>query len=317
MSCLFLTEQDVSELIDMPRSIEIVEEAFRQMAAGRVHNVPRTRAQGPGIILHSMSASAEYLGLIGWKNYTTTRRGMLFHVAAYDIESGEMQILIEANLLGQLRTGAATGVATRHMSRESSSTVGLLGTGLQARTQLMAVCSVRKIERVEVFGRDEDRRRQFAEEMCKECQTEVVPVSSSQEAVSGKDIVIAATSSKTPVFDGTDLAEGTHVNAIGGNFLQKTEVDGETIRRSGTIVCDSIEQCRIEAGEFVASLNEGFVSWDSMSDLSDVVAGRNPGRKSDDEITFFKSVGLAMEDIAMVGELLKQAREQGRGSRAL
>ena len=107
----------------MPRSIEIVEEAFRQMAAGRVHNVPMTRAMGPGIILHSMSASAEYLGLIGWKNYTTTRRGMLFHVAAYDIESGEMQILIEANLLGQLRTGAATGVATRHMSRESSSTV--------------------------------------------------------------------------------------------------------------------------------------------------------------------------------------------------
>ena len=180
MSCLFLTEQDVADLIDMPRSIEIIEEAFRQMAAGRVNNVPRTRAKGPGIILHSMSAAADYLGLIGWKNYTTTRKGMLFHVAAYDVASGEMQILIEANLLGQLRTGAATGVATRHMSRKSSSTVGLLGTGLQARTQVTAVCSVRKIDRVEVFGRDEERRRRFAEEMCKECQTDVVPVSSSQ-----------------------------------------------------------------------------------------------------------------------------------------
>ena len=317
MSCLFLTEQDVADLIDMPRSIEIIEEAFRQMAAGRVNNVPRTRAKGPGIILHSMSAAADYLGLIGWKNYTTTRKGMLFHVAAYDVASGEMQILIEANLLGQLRTGAATGVATRHMSRKSSSTVGLLGTGLQARTQVTAVCSVRKIDRVEVFGRDEERRRRFAEEMCKECQTDVVPVSSSQQAVSGKDIVIVATSSKTPVFDGTDLAEGTHVNAIGGNFLQKTEVDSETIRRSGTIVCDSIEQCRIEAGEFVAALNEGFVSWDSMSELSDVAARKISGRKSDDEITFFKSVGLAMEDVAMAGELLKQARKQSRGSRTL
>lgn len=317
MSCLFLTEQDVADLIDMPRSIEIIEEAFRQMAAGRVNNVPRTRAKGPGIILHSMSAAADYLGLIGWKNYTTTRKGMLFHVAAYDVASGEMQILIEANLLGQLRTGAATGVATRYMSRKSSSTVGLLGTGLQARTQVTAVCSVRKIDRVEVFGRDEERRRRFAEEMCKECQTDVVPVSSSQQAVSGKDIVIVATSSKTPVFDGTDLAKGTHVNAIGGNFLQKTEVDSETIHRSGTIVCDSIEQCRIEAGEFVAALNEGLVSWESMSDLSDVVAGKISGRKSDDEITFFKSVGLAMEDVAMAGELLKQARKQSRGSRTL
>jgi len=313
MPCLFLTEQDVADLIDMPRSIEVVEEAFRQMAAGEVHNIPRARAKAPGVLLHSMSASATYLGLIGWKNYTTTRHGMLFHVAGYDMESGEMLVLIQANLLGQLRTGAATGVATKHMSRESSSTVGLLGTGFQAQTQLLAVCAVRKIERVEVYGRDEDRRRKFADEMTAECGTEVVPVASPAEAVAAKDIVVTATTSKTPVFDGVDLAEGTHVNAIGGNFLQKTEVDAETLRRSGTIVCDSLEQCRIEAGEFVAPLETGIVSWDSMVELADVVAGTTPGRMSDDEITFFKSVGLAMEDVAMAAELLTRAREQGRG----
>ena len=313
MPCLFLTEQDVADLIDMPRSIEVVEEAFRQMAIGEVHNIPRARAKAPGVLLHSMSASATYLGLIGWKNYTTTRHRMLFHVAGYDIETGEMQILIEANLLGQLRTGAATGVATKHMSRKSSSTVGLLGTGFQARTQLLAVCAVRKIERVEVYGRDEDRRRKFAEEMTADCGTEVVPVASPAEAVSDKDIVVTATTSKTPVFDGVDLAEGTHVNAIGGNFLQKTEVDAETLRRSGTIVCDSLEQCRIEAGEFIAPLKEEIVTWDSMGELADVVSGTAPGRKSDDEITFFKSAGLAMEDIAMAAELLTRAREQGRG----
>lgn len=313
MPCLFLTEQDVADLIDMPRSIEVVEEGFRQMAAGEVHNVPRARAKAPGVLLHSMSASATYLGLLGWKNYTTTRHGMLFHVAAYDMESGEILVLIEANLLGQLRTGAATGVATKHMSRESSSTVGLLGTGLQARTQLLAVCAVRKIERVEVYGRDEGRRRRFAADMTADCGTDVVPVASPAEAVSDKDIVVTATTSKTPVFDGVDLAEGTHVNAIGGNFLQKTEVNAETLRRSRTIVCDSVEQCRIEAGEFVAPLEEGIVTWDSMLELADVVAGTTPGRKSDDEITFFKSVGLAMEDVAMAAELLTRAREQGRG----
>lgn len=313
MPCLFLTEQDVADLTDIRRSIAVVEDIFRQAAAGQVHNVPRARAKAPGILLHSMSASATSLGLIGWKNYTTTRHGMLFHVAGYDIETGEMQVLIEANLLGQLRTGAATGVATRHLSREESSRVGLIGTGLQARTQLTAVCAVRSIDRIEVFGRDEERRHRFAEELSNECQTEVVPVSTPREAVAGKDIVITATSSKTPVFDGTDLAEGTHVNAIGGNFLQKTEVDIETLRRADLIVCDSIEQCRIEAGEFVAALQERVVSWDTMVDLQDVVSGKTPGRQSARSLTFFKSVGLAMEDVAMAADLLARAREQNRG----
>lgn len=313
MSCLFLTEQHVAELIDMPRSIEVVEEAFRQFAAGQVQNVPRSRAAASGILLHSMSASAQYLGLVGWKNYTTTQAGMLFHVAAYRIETGELHVFIEANLLGQLRTGAATGVAAKWMSRPESSTVGLFGTGLQARTQLEAVCAVRSISRIEVYSRDVDRRRRFADEMSERCGTDVVPVDSPREAASGKDIVITATTSKTPVFDGADLAEGTLVCAVGGNFLQKTEVDSETLRRSGTIVCDSIAQCRIEAGEFVQPLEDGTIDWDLMIELKDVVAGSAAGRRSADEITFFKSVGLALEDVAMAGELLSRARETGRG----
>lgn len=313
MSCLFLTEQDVAELVDMPRSIEVVEDAFLQLAAGRIQNVPRSRAAAPGILLHSMSASAEYLGLVGWKNYTTTRAGMLFHVAAYSIETGEMKIFIEANLLGQLRTGAATGVATKFMARPESSTVGLIGTGLQARTQLEAVCAVRSISRVEVFGRDSNRRQQFASQMSDRCRADVVAVNSPRDAVSGKDIVITATTSKTPVFDGGDIAEGTHINAVGGNFLQKTEVDVETLRRSGRIVCDSLEQCRIEAGEFAQPLEDGIADWGSMIELKDVVAESAQGRRSADEITFFKSVGLALEDVAMAGELLKRAHESGRG----
>lgn len=313
MACLFLTEHDVADLIDMPQAITVVEEAFLHLAGTQAQNVPRSRAAAPGIVLHSMSASATYLGLVGWKNYTTTRAGMLFHVAAYSIETGEMKILIEANLLGQLRTGAATGVATKLMARPESSTVALLGTGLQARTQLEAVCLVRNIERVEVYGRDADRRRQFCSEMSERCGTEVVPVDSAREAVSGKDIVVTATTSKEPVFDGADLAEGTHVNAIGGNFLHKTEVDAETLRRCGTIVCDSIEQCRIEAGEFAQPSKDGVADWDSMIELNEIVAGHSIGRQSADEITFFKSVGLAVQDVAMAGELLRLASEKSLG----
>jgi len=313
MPCLFLTEQDVVRLIDMPQSIAVVEDAFRQMAQGQVLNMPRSRTQAPGILLHSMTAAVTAAGLVGWKNYTTMRDRMRFHVAGYSLQTGEMEILIEANWLGQLRTGAATGVATKYMSRPESSTVGLLGTGLQARTQLQAVCLVRSIDRIEVFGRDVDRRRRFAEDMSVQCGVDIVPVESPRQAVSGKDIVVTATTSKSPVFAGADLAEGTQINAIGGNFLQKSEVDVETVRRSGTIVCDSVAQCRIEAGEFVQPLEEKVLSLDDLVELKDVVAGSVPGRTSGTECTFFKSVGLAMEDVAMAGRLLTLARDQGVG----
>ena len=313
MSAILLSETDVRELIDMPSSIEVIEQAFRHLATGEARNVPRARVKGAGCLLHSMSASADWLELVGWKSYTTTRSSMKFHVAVYDSRSGAMQALIEADWLGQLRTGAASGVATRHMARQDASTVGLLGTGTQAATQLMAVCAVRDIKRVDVFGRDENRRRRFCDELSQRCETEVLPVGSSAAAVESKDIVVTATTAREPVFVGGDLADGVHINAIGSNFLQKAEIDAETVRRADRIVCDSIEQCRIEAGEFSAALEQGVTSWDIMHELSDVVAGRVSGRESETETTLFKSVGIALEDVAMAGELLSRAHDQGRG----
>lgn len=313
MSAIILTETDVRELIDMTSSIEVVEEAFRHLAAGEARNVPRARVKGPGCLLHTMSASADWLNLVGWKSYTTTRSSMIFHVAVYDSQSGAMQALIEADWLGQLRTGAASGVATKHMARQDASTVGLLGTGTQAATQLMAVCAVREIKRVDVFGRNEDRRRRFCASLSEHCETEVVPVASPAEAVAGKDIIVTATTAQEPVFAGSDLADGAHINAIGSNFLQKAEIDVETVRRADRIVCDSIEQCQIEAGDFSVALEQGVTRWDAMSELSEVVAGRVTVRSSERETTLFKSVGIALEDVAMAGELLKRALEQGRG----
>lgn len=313
MPPILLTEQDVRELIDMPTSIEVVDRAFQQLAAGNAINIPRARVKGSGCLLHTMSASADYLELVGWKAYTTTRSQMTFHVAAYHSETGDLLALIEADWLGQLRTGAASGVATRHMARADASTVGLLGTGTQARTQLMAVCHVRKIARAEVFGRDGDRRQQFCAELSDLCETDVVPVDTPQQAVSDKAIVITATTAREPVFDGGDLADGTHINAIGSNFLQKTEIDVETVRRTGRIVCDSIEQCRLEAGDFCQSLEQGVTDWSAIDELGDVVSQRKTGRGSDKEITLFKSVGLAIEDVAMAGELIHRAKAAGRG----
>ncbi|GAB4149297.1 MAG: ornithine cyclodeaminase family protein [Planctomycetaceae bacterium] len=313
MPVLFLKESDVRDLMDMEMSIEVVEKAFQAFSEKGCVNVPRVRATAPGLVLHTMSATAEYLGLAGWKAYTTTKSGARFHVAAYDLSSGEPIALIEADYLGQLRTGAASGVATEYMARPDSKVVGIFGTGLQARTQLKAVCTVRKIERVEVYSRSEENRVRFAEEMTEYCDTEVIPVRSPDEAAWEKDIVITATTSKTPLFDGRVLDVGTHLNVIGSNFMRKAEIDVTTVQRADHIVCDSIEQCKMEAGDFREAISLGACEWESMHNLADVVAGQKTGRATDDDITLFKSVGLAIEDVAMAGKLIELAREANVG----
>jgi ornithine cyclodeaminase/alanine dehydrogenase-like protein (mu-crystallin family) len=313
MPALYLTEDDVSELIDMETCIEILEGAFEQLAVGKAVNVPRVRARAPGICLHTMSAAAEYLGIVGWKAYTTTSHGAKFLVGVYRAEDGQLEALIEANYLGQLRTGAASGVATEYMARPDAKLVGIFGTGLQARTQLKAVCTVRNIERVEVYSRNEERRHKFAEEMSEWCNTKVVAVHAPDEAAAEKDLVICATNSRAPLFDGRVLDEGTHLNVIGANFLNRAEIDVTTIRRADVIVCDSIEQCKLEAGDFTAALEQGATDWELMHNLSDVVTGQTAGRPAPESITLFKSVGLAIEDVAVAAKLLERARAEGLG----
>lgn len=315
MTALYLTEDDVHDLLDMETAIEVIEEAFRQLGSGGAMNVPRSRARAGKTMLHTMSAAAEYLGLVGLKCYTTTPQGARFHVAVYRLSDGAPVGLIEADYLGQLRTGAASGVATEFMARPDARVVGIFGTGKQARTQLKAVCTVRKIEAVEVYSRDEERRLKFADEMSEWCNTRVIPVHTPDLAATEKDIVICATSSRTPLFDGRVLDEGTHLNVIGSNFLHKAEIDATTVKRADVIVCDSIEQCKLEAGDFVEALEEGAIDWPLMHELADVVTSRTPGRATPEDVTLFKSVGLAIEDVALAAELLKRAEAEGCGQK--
>lgn len=313
MPAIYLTEDDVREVMDMESSIEVVKEAFRQLAAGNAENHPRVRAKIPGAMLHNMSAAAEYLGMVGFKAYTTTKAGARFHVAVYTAE-GEPAALISADYLGQLRTGAASGVATEYMARPDAKVVGVLGTGKQARTQLKAVCTVRKIQRVDVYSPNAERCIRFAEEMAAWCDTEVAAVHAPDEAAAEKDVVVTATTSRTPVFDGGALDDGTHLNVVGSNFLNKSEVDLTTLRRTDHFVCDSVEQCKLEAGELAQAVTEGVRDWKSMHDLADVVAGRETGRATEQDVTLFKSVGLAIEDLAMAAEILKRAQTAGLGT---
>lgn len=314
MTALYLGEDDVKELIDMEESIKLMEQLFTRMGPGVTQNAPRTRVRGEGIMLHTMSAADDFLGYVGWKAYITTEKGAQFHVAVYDRESGRMVALIEADYLGQMRTGAVSGLATESMARPEAAVVGVFGTGLQARTQLKAVCTVRNIQRVEVYSRREENRKLFAEEMSQWCDTEVIPVHAPDEAAAEKDIVICATTSRVPVFEGRILDEGTHLNVVGSNFWHKSEIDVTTISRADVIVCDNIEQCRQEAGDFREALVEGHTDWSLMHELADVVQGKAVGRKTAESVTLFKSVGLAIEDVAMAVQVYQWAVEDGLGA---
>ncbi len=313
MPVLLLTEYDVRQVLTMDLALQAVEEGLRKMALDEVHNVPRARAQTDHAMLHVMAASAKTLGVMGLKAYATSRKGANFHVALFDGRTGALLALMQADYLGQVRTGAASGVATQYMARPDATEVGIFGSGKQARTQVQAVCKVRKVTRVQVYSPHDEHRRRFAAEMSELCQTEVVPVPRPEMAAEDKDIVITATASREPVLNGHWLAEGTHINAIGSNFLGKAELDVVAIRRAESIVVDSKDQARIEAGDFVQALEEGTIHWADVHELGQVIVGRYTGRAHPQDITLFKSLGIAIEDVAVANRVYQEAQRASIG----
>jgi ornithine cyclodeaminase/alanine dehydrogenase-like protein (mu-crystallin family) len=313
MPVLLLTEDDVRQLLTMEMALEAVEDGLRKLALDEAVNMPRARTQTDHAMQHVMSAAAKSLGVMGYKAYATGRKGANFHVGLFDGKTGALQALMQADYLGQMRTGAASGVATEYMARMDASEVGLFGAGKQARTQLIAVCKVRKIRRVQLYSLNEERRRLFAEEMSSVCDTEIEPVPRPEMAAEDKDIIITATTSREPVLNGHWIAEGTHINAVGSNFLGKAEIDAVTVRRCESIVVDSKDQARIEAGDFVQPLEDGSIHWADIHELGQVIVGRYTGRAHPQDVTLFKSLGIAIEDIAVAARVYAKAQAAGIG----
>jgi ornithine cyclodeaminase/alanine dehydrogenase-like protein (mu-crystallin family) len=310
-----LREADVENLLTMDMALDAVEDALRQMARGRTMNNPRTHVNTLDGSLAIMSAAMLDNGVMGLKAYTVFKAGARFVVLLYDGRTGGLLALIEANKLGQMRTGAASGVATKYMARPDSRTVGIFGTGWQARSQLSAVCAVRPIEKVVVFGRNQEKRLAFCREMTSVLHTEVVPAERAEDVITGVDIIVTATRARDPLFDGRRLESGVHINAIGANSLIRREVDEETLARSSAIVVDSKDQAKIECGEFLPAVEKGKLRWEAVRELADVVAGIIPGRAGRDEITFFKSLGLALEDVAAAKKVYERAMSEKLGER--
>lgn len=318
MPTRILTESDVDQLLSMSDCIQAVREALLQLAAGQAANNPRSRVAAPGILLHTMSASAEYLGVIGWKNYTSTRDQIRFHVGLYDSTSGALMALIQADRLGQLRTGAATGVASAALAAEQLEQVGLIGTGLQAATQLLAVDTVHQIDRVHIFGRDRERRERFVATHQPHVRTQLVAVESASAACRDSEVVITATTSREPVLKAEDLKPGTVVHAMGSNFRKKRELDLDVFERSTQVIADDVAQCQIEAGELIAAAEAGLLDWDQVVPLGSLLAGNATGRvpAADGDLTIFKSVGLAVEDIAVAKRVFDRAVKEDIGTLA-
>jgi len=311
---LHITEADVRAVLTMPLAVEAVEEISRKQATGEVIVHPRRRFElAAGGFFHYMAAADFSSGFVAMKQYTYVRGKLRFLVPLYEMATGDLVAMIEADYMGQLRTGAASGVATKYLARKNSRVAAIIGAGGQARTQLEAVAGVRKLESARAYGRDAAKREKFCAEMSERLGIPVHPCSSGAEAVRGADIVSTATTSAQPVVTGADLSPGVHINAIGANHAHKRELDDEAVASADIIVVDSVEQSRQEAGDLIIAFHGDEICWTGVKKLSEIVAGKASGRTSDTEVTLFKSNGIASWDLAVAMKVYARAREKNLG----
>jgi ornithine cyclodeaminase/alanine dehydrogenase len=304
---LYLTEADVESLLTIEDALEAVEGSFRRLAAGEVENVPRRRLRAGEGGLAVMSAVDSGLGMAGVKAYAFLPGGTPFAVLLFDLERAELAAVIEADRLGQLRTGAASGVAAKYLARPGASSLGMIGCGWQAESQVRAVrAAVPSIERVVVFCRNEERLARFC------ASVEAEPAESHREA-GEQGVVVTATTSSDPVLRGEWLQPGALVCAMGANRRKARELDDVVLERAQFVCCDSKEQARIESGDLIEPIEHGVLDWLEVHELQEVVAGDVLGRQAAEDVVVFKSNGIAAWDVAIAAKALEAARERGVG----
>ena len=306
---LILREAEVAQLLDMDVVLRAVEAAMRELGEGKAQNQPRRRVYPPGGILNVMFASLPSAGFSGLKAYSVGGGKARFVVMLFDHE-GVLQALIEADLMGAYRTGAATGVAVRALAPRDARTVAIIGTGHQALTQAMAVARAIPLEEMRVFGRDPARRERFAGLVADDWGKRPVVASSAEEAVRGADVVVTITTSAEPVFDAAWVRRGALVCGCGSNIPTRSEVPAELVETADVIVADQVEAAQLESGDLIRAA----VDWSRVVGLGDVLAGKAAGRESDDQTVLFESHGLALWDVAAGAEVLAAARGRGAGT---
>ena len=306
---LYLTEIEVGELLMPADVLDAVEACFRRLAAGEIENAPRRRTRFEDGSLAVMWAVDNELGLAGVKSYAAGHERTSFVVVLFETETQTLAGVIEADKMGQLRTGAASGVAAKYLAREGATSLGVIGCGWQARSQVACIReAVPSIERVVAFCRSDAR----LEEFCKEVGAEA---GESHRDPAEQDVVVTVTTSRDPVLRGEWLRPGALVCAVGANDPRRRELDNAVLERAAFVCCDSLEQAKRESGDLIEPVEAGVLDWLEVHQLQEVVAGELPGRQDPDDIAVFKSNGLAALDVAAGSLALERARERGVGTK--
>jgi ornithine cyclodeaminase/alanine dehydrogenase-like protein (mu-crystallin family) len=304
---LYLTEEDVEALLTPADAVDAVEGCFRRMAADAVENAPRRRLALEGGRLADMAASDLELGYAGAKVYAGFREGAAFVVALFDAARPELVAVLEADQLGRLRTGAASGVAARYLAREGAASLGVIGCGHQAETQVLCIrAALPSIERVVAYCRTEASLDRF-------CRRVGADPGESPRDAAEQDVVVTITTSRDPVLRGEWLRPGAVVCAAGANVLGARELDNVVLERAAFVCCDSKQQARLESSDLVEPIERGSLDWLEVHELHEVVAGDLSGRQAAEDIAVFKSNGLAAWDVAVAARAVELARERGVG----
>ena len=301
---LYISEQQVLQALTMPDALRLVEQSFRQFAEGSAVNHPRKRLILPGgSILHYMAGgNPEYFGIKVYSSHPKT--GAHFTFLLYRAADGAPLANIEANHLGQIRTGAASGVATKFLAREDADVLGIIGSGFQSLTQVEAISRVRKLREIRVWSRKPERRAEFARHCAERFGLNARATDTAREAVEDAGIVVTATGAKEPVLESAWISRGAHINAMGSNWTIKRELPTDLVLDKADIVTvDSVEDGHLESGDLVIPMRDRPGIEFPAREICEVIAGSKPGRTSPDQITIFKSNGLAIQDVAVAGFL--------------
>ncbi len=310
---IFLSENDVKQLLTVTMALDAVESAHRDLANGLAQDTPRARTRLPQTVLHMLQGALPAQGVIGYKAYTTNRSGNRFLVHLFDAASGVLQAIIEADYLGMVRTGAASAVAAKYLARPESQVAGVFGSGWQAEGHVRAICAALPLRQVKVCGRQPEKLNAFCAQLQEITGVEMVPTVSPEATVRGSDLIGTVTTATLPLFDAEWLEPGTHINAAGSNALIRQELSEAAVRRCALVCVDSVPTALAEAGDLLPLLEKGRLHARQLVELGDVMIGRRPGRQNASEITLFESQGMAIQDLALGVRLLAAARERGLG----
>ena len=310
---LFLSENDVKNLLTVEMALEGVESAHRDLANGLAIDTPRARSRLPQTVLHILQGALPAQGVIGYKAYTSNKSGNRFLVHLFDAATGRLKAVIEADYLGMIRTGAASGVAARWLARSDASVAGVFGSGWQAEGHVRAICAALPLERVKVFSRKADKLQEFCRRMSETTGVAIEPAESAEETVRGSDVIGTVTTAAQPLFDAAWLEPGAHVNAAGSNSLIRQELSEAAVRRCDLIAVDAVPTALAEAGDLLPLLEKGRIHARQLVELGEVIVGRHAGRTSVEQITLFESQGMAIQDLAVALRVLAAAEAKGLG----